>query len=235
MIDQKVFIITGTSRGIGKQLAGHYLAAGNIVVGCSRNACDIEHKNYTHFIADIADEKEVVKLVRKTVQSYGKIDVLLNNAGIATMNHISLTPMSSVQKVFATNVFGSFLFLREVSKAMVRQKNGRIVNFLSVALPLRLEGEAIYAASKAAVQSLTDIAAREFAPFGITINAVGPTPVFTDLIKKVPRKKIESLLQRQAIKTLGTFPDIINVIDFFISEKSNFITGQTIYLGGVNQ
>ena len=142
MIDQKVFIITGTSRGIGKQLARHYLAEGNIVVGCSRSTCDIEHKkNYTHYIADITDEKEVVKLVRKTVQKYVKVDVLLNNAGIATMNHISLTPMSSVQKVFATNVFGPFLFLRETSKAMVRRKSGRIVNFVSVALPFRLEGE----------------------------------------------------------------------------------------------
>jgi 3-oxoacyl-[acyl-carrier protein] reductase len=116
---------------------------------------------------------------------------------------------------------------------MVKQRRGRIVNFATVATPLRLEGEAAYAASKAAVKSFTEIWARELAAYGITVNAVGPTPVETDLIKNVPEPKIRALLDRQAIRRLGEGRDIANVIDFFIAPGSDFVTGQTVYLGGV--
>ena len=98
---------------------------------------------------------------------------------------------------------------------------------------MKLEGEAIYASSKAAVISLTQILAGELANIGITVNAIGPTPVKTDLIRSVPIEKIKRLLERQAIHRYGEFDDIVNVIDFFIKPESNFITGQVIYLGGV--
>ena len=116
---------------------------------------------------------------------------------------------------------------------MQKNKFGRIINFSTVAVPLNLEGEAIYAASKAAVASLTKILAKEFASFGITVNAIGPTPIKTDLIKSVPDEKIKKLINAQAIKRFGSFQDTVNVIDFFINEKSDFITGQIIYLGGI--
>lgn len=103
-----------------------------------------------------------------------------------------------------------------------------------VATPLDLEGEAAYAASKAAVESLTRVAARELAPFNITVNAVGPTPVMTDLVRNVPRPKMEALVGRQAIRRLGEPRDVANVIDFLVSRSSDFVTGQTIYLGGVS-
>jgi len=230
----RVFIITGTRKGIGKELAEYYLKKGDIVVGCSRGKSSIQHSNYRHFCLDVSDEKAVVNMVRKTKKEFGKIDVLLNNAGIASMNHIMTTPYKTVQNIINTNFFGSFLFLREVSKVMSKEKKGKIVNFATVATPLRLEGEAIYAASKAAIINLTEIAARELADFNITVNAIGPTPIPTDLIKNVPKDKIEALLNRQAIKRFGEFKDVVNIIDFFIDEKSDFITGQIIYLGGVN-
>jgi 3-oxoacyl-[acyl-carrier protein] reductase len=110
---------------------------------------------------------------------------------------------------------------------------GRIINFASVATPLKLEGEAIYAASKAAVLSFTQIAAREFADFGITVNAVAPTPIETDLISSVPREKLDQLVSRQAVKRLGEMRDVANVTDFFIRAESDFITGQVLFLGGV--
>ena len=112
-------------------------------------------------------------------------------------------------------------------------KFGRIINFTTVATPLNLEGEAIYASSKAAVISLTKILAKELAPMGITVNAIGPTPVKTDLIRAVPDEKIKKLVQHQAIKRYGDFEDILNVMEFFINPKSNFITGQVIFLGGI--
>jgi 3-oxoacyl-[acyl-carrier protein] reductase len=102
--------------------------------------------------------------------------VLVNNAGIAAMNHLLLTPLSTVQRIFATNVFGTFVAMRECAKVMMAKRYGRIVNFATVATPLNLEGEATYAASKAAVESFTRVAARELAPFNITVNAVGPDP-----------------------------------------------------------
>ena len=111
--------------------------------------------------------------------------------------------------------------------------HGRIINFATVATPLKLEGEAIYAASKAAVVCLTEIFSRELADYGITVNAIGPTPVKTDLIQSIPQDRIQALIQRQAIKRYGEYDDIVNVVDFFIRPESNFITGQVVYLGGV--
>jgi 3-oxoacyl-[acyl-carrier protein] reductase len=118
--------------------------------------------------------------------------VLINNAGIASMNHVLLTPMATIRAIIDTNFIGTFLFCREAAKLM-RGNGGRIVNFATVATPLNLEGEAIYAASKAAVESLTRIMARELAPFRITVRHRS-TPVKTDLIRSVPQDKMDALL-----------------------------------------
>jgi 3-oxoacyl-[acyl-carrier protein] reductase len=230
----KIILITGTRKGIGEKLAHYYLETGNIVVGCSRGKSAIEHTNYRHFELDVSDEKAVVKMVRAVKKEFLRIDILLNNAGIASMNHFLTTSFQSVQNIFATNFFGTFIFSREVSKVMMKQKYGRIVNFTTVASALRLDGEAIYAASKSAIENFTQTIAKEVATYGITVNAIGPTPIETDLIKAVPKNKIQDLLDKQAIKRFGTFEDIKNVIDFFVDDKSDFITGQIIYLGGVH-
>ncbi len=237
----RVFIISGSSRGIGKALSEHYLGCGDIVVGCARSTSDIAHKNYRHFILDINDEKAVVAMVRATKKEFGKIDICLNNAGMASMNHILTTSYESAKRLVDVNFLGAFLLSREAAKAMISAKisnknsakSGVIINFSSVATPLCLEGEAIYAASKAACESLTKTMAKELASYSIRVNAIALTPVQTDLIKAVPKDKIKALLEHQAIKRFGEFGDIINVIDFFISQKSDFITGQIITLGGV--
>lgn len=230
---QLVYLITGTRKGLGKSLADYYLAQGHKVAGCSRGKSTIEHENYFHFECDVSDEKAVLTMVRQTKKLFGKIDILLNNAGIAAMNHILTTPYQNAKNVFNTNFFGTFLFSREVAKVMMKQKSGSIVNYTTVAVPLDLEGEAVYAASKAAIESFTRVSAKEFAQFGIRVNSIGPTPVKTDLIRNVPEDKLKELLDQQAIHRFGEFDDVINVIDFFNSEKSKFITGQVLYLGGV--
>lgn len=230
----RIIIITGTRKGIGKELALYYLDNNDIVIGCSRGDSSIDNSNYRHFSLDVSDEKAVVSMIRSVKKEFGKIDVLLNNAGIASMNHFLTTSYETVKNIFSTNFFGTFLFSREVSKVMMKQKFGRIVNFTTIAAPLSLEGEAIYASSKSAIENLTQTISKELAAFNITVNAIGPTPIETDLIKAVPKDKIEELLNKQTIKRFGTFEDIKNVINFFIDKKSDFITGQIIYLGGVN-
>lgn len=230
----KTIVITGTRKGIGKEMAKHYLAEGWQVVGCSRGEGSIEHAHYQHFALDVSDEDAVVAMARTIKTSHGKVDALLNNAGIASMNHALLTPASTVTRILQTNVVGTFLFCREMAKLMRRTENGRIVNFTTVAHPLNLEGEAIYAASKAAVESLTRILARELAELKITVNAIGPTPVETDLIRGVAQEKMDALLARQALNRMGEVRDVINAVDFYLREESDFITGQVLYLGGIN-
>jgi 3-oxoacyl-[acyl-carrier protein] reductase len=233
MPDDRVMLITGTRKGIGEHLARRYAGQGYTVVGCSRKPADYQLDGYCHVCLDVTDESAVKACFSEIRRTHGRLDVLVNNAGIASMNHCLLTPVSAVEKLLQTNVVGTFLFCREAARLMQKTGSGRIVNFSSVAVPLKIEGEAAYAASKAAVETLTRVLARELADMGITVNAVGPTAIATDLIRNVPEEKIERLLERQAIHRMGEFRDVANVVDFLIRPESDFITGQVIYLGGV--
>ena len=226
-------VITGTRKGIGRQLVRHYAQLGFAVIGCSRGDAEETPEGSVHFCLDVADEQAVQAMFREIRQSHGHVDVLINNAGVASMNHALLTPAKSVERILATNVAGAFLFCREAAKLMRKRGAGRIVNFSTVAVPLRLEGEAVYAASKAAVETLTRVLAREFGSMGITVNAVGPTPIQTDLIRGVSKDKLDRLLNRQAIVRMGEMRDVTNLIDFFIRPESDFVSGQVVYLGGV--
>lgn len=228
-----VSLITGTSRGIGLHLAERFLEYGHHVVGCSRSEGPDLGPHYRHRQLDVSDERSVRELLSSIRKTEGRLDHLVNNAGIAVMNHSMLTPVSTLRSVLEVNVVGTFLFCRESAKLMRASGGGRIVNFSTVAVPLRLAGESVYVASKAAVESLTHVLAREFADLDITVNAVGPTPVDTNLIRSVPGEKIDGILDRQAIRRMGTFEDVENVVAFFLRPESGMVTGQVIYLGGV--
>ena len=230
---KRVIIITGSRKGIGRYLSEQYLAEGDKVYGCSRRNTDLVHPNYNHTNLDVSNEADVMAFVRNIYKENKHIDVLINNAGCAAMNHFLLTPYTTAQRVFNTNFMGTFLMCREVAKYMVKAKTGRIVNYSTVAVALNLHGELVYSASKAAVEQLPRVLADEIGESGITVNAVGPTPIDTDLIKNVPEEKLQDLLSHQCIKRFGKFEDVKNVIDFFLRPESDFITAQTIYLGGV--
>ena len=139
----KVIIITGNRKGIGKALTDYFINKDFNVVGCSRTPTDFKHPNYLHFITDVSDEMSVIKLVKQVYKKFGKIDYLINNAGKASLNHSLLTPGKTVKELFSTNFDGSFFFSRECSKVMLKNKHGRIINFSTIAVPLDLE-ESLY-------------------------------------------------------------------------------------------
>jgi 3-oxoacyl-[acyl-carrier protein] reductase len=230
---KKVMLITGSRKGIGRFLAEHYLKQGYLVEGCSRKECDITDPNYHHHFVDVVDEKGVRAMVADIVKRHGRLDVVLNNAAIASMNHVLLTPAASANRMFEVNVTGTMLVCRESAKVMMRNKWGRIVNFTTIVAPIALAGEAVYAASKSAVVTFTRILAFELGQWGITCNSFGATPIMTDMIRGVPKDKVDQVVNGLAIKRLGTPEDCANVCDFFIQEGSDNITGQVIYLGGV--
>jgi 3-oxoacyl-[acyl-carrier protein] reductase len=225
-------LITGASRGLGEALARHCLDAGDQVIGCGRSQAAIEHERYHHCLVDVTDAEAVERLFSDVRKQFKTLDVLINNAGVAGMNAIALTPLAAARRMVETNFLAPFNFTREALRLMRRSPAARIVNLSTVAVPLRLEGEAVYAASKSALETFTRIAAREVAPFGVTCNAVGPCPVETSLTAGVPDAKIRALIERQAVRRWAVPADVVNVVEFFLRPESGMITGQVVYLGG---
>src|SRR5258708_23563799 len=133
----KVMLISGARKGIGRFLAEHYLANGWRVVGCSRGSSDLKHEYYRHTPLDVADEEAVVKTFSEVRKVEGRLDALLNNAGVASMNHFLLTPAATVESIMRTNYLGTFLLSREGAKLMQGNGGGRIINFSSIGVPLR--------------------------------------------------------------------------------------------------
>jgi 3-oxoacyl-[acyl-carrier protein] reductase len=227
-------VITGTRKGIGRHLAETYAKRGFLVEGCSRGDAGWEAENYTHHNVDVSEEKEVKAMISNVTKRHGRIDVVLNNAALATMNHVLLTPAATANRMLAVNVTGTMLFCRDAAKVMMQRRHGRIVNFTTIVAPIALAGEAIYAASKSAVVTFTRILAFELGQWGITCNSFGATPIMTDMIRGVPQDKIDAVVNNLAIKRLGSLEDCVNVCDFFINPASDNITGQVLYLGGVS-
>jgi 3-oxoacyl-[acyl-carrier protein] reductase len=230
----RTVLVTGATRGLGRALAEHYLAQGDTVVGCGRGEAGLAHERYTHRRIDVTDAAAVAGLFADLKGSLRGLDVLINNAGIASMNAVALTPLDAARRVVETNFLAAFNVTREALRMMRGSPAGRVVNISTVAVPLRLEGEAVYAASKSALETFTRIAAREFAPFRVTCNAVGPCPVETALTAAVPRAKMDALVAAQAIPRWAQTDDVVNVVDFFLRPESAMVTGQVIYLGGAS-
>jgi len=205
---KKNILITGNRKGIGRYLSEYYLDKGYNVIGCSRSDSDLNHKNYIHLLCDVKVESDVKKTVKEGKKRFGEINILINNAGKASLNHSILTPSKTIKDLFETNYFGSFLFSRECSKQMIKKKWGRIINFSTIAVPLDLEGEMAYASSKSAIEKMSRIMSKELSGYNITINTIGPTPVYTDLIKVVPKDKVDEIINMQIRKRMN--PKVVN-------------------------
>jgi 3-oxoacyl-[acyl-carrier protein] reductase len=228
----RVILITGARKGIGRSLVQHYLDRGHHVIGCSRKPGALSAPRYEEFLVDVSEEQAVLAMMASVERKYGRLDYLINNAGVASMNHVLLTSFASALETIRANFLGTFLCCREGVKLMRRRRFGRIVNLSSVAVPMELEGEAVYAASKAAVECFTRVLAREVAPFGVTCNVVGPNPIRTDLLAGVPEEKLDALVRRQPIREFGRIEDITHVVDSFLADDGRLLTGQVVYLGG---
>ena len=234
-MDMKIVIITGTSKGIGKEIAEYFLHQGYIVYGCSRGESTIQMDNYYHEALSVGNECAVRSWIRKIIKQSKRIDILICNAGYAPANLLSTMTTSKVfEEVMYTNVMGTFLFCREVSKIMMKQKKGRIITISSMAASLHLEGTSAYASSKSAIIEFTKILAKELAQFNITCNTVAPSMYMTDGVKALQGKVIEKALQSLTIQRTLDLKELIHVIEFFISENCGAITGQVINMGLVN-
>ncbi len=224
-------LITGTSQGLGLALAERLLADGWIVHGFARGSQAIKHERFHGHAVDVTDEAAVRSAVAAIAES-GRIDLLVNNAGAASMNALLLTPGSVAESLMRVNYLGTFHCLQAVGKVMVRQRAGRIINLTTVAVPLSLEGEAAYVASKAAVEALTKVADKEFATQGVRVIALGLGPVDTRLTRAVPKAalaKINSAIGRPEGTTMA------QAVDFVLSRihAADLQTGSVEYLGQI--
>jgi 3-oxoacyl-[acyl-carrier protein] reductase len=229
-----VIVITGTRKGIGKELAEYFSSAEHFVIGCSRGGAQVENSYYEHHSLDITDEIGVKNFFSMLRKKHGTIDVLINNAAINNaLAPIALVSYNAAASTLNTNILGSFLMARESIKLMMNKKFGRIINMGSMAVKYEEKGEAIYTASKAGVIAMTKILAKEVYQYGITCNVISPSAIKTDLMDNIDLNALNVVLKRNAIPEMATTKELIDIINFLISPQANKITGQHIYLGGV--
>lgn len=231
-----IVMITGTRTGIGRGLAEHFLDTGHQVVGCSRKPPTIDHPKYRHYQTDLTDLGQLRRMFRDVRTEFGHLDALVNNAGTSTMNHFMTTPDDVSRRIFDLNFFAVLNCCREAVKLLRRSggSTSAILNVSTVAVPWALDGQLVYSASKSAVEQLVRVMSKELAVFGIRVNGIGLPPVSTVLTRSVPHQKIDRLVARQAIGRICTMADIVGPVEFLIGQQSAFVTGETIFLGGVH-
>jgi 3-oxoacyl-[acyl-carrier protein] reductase len=231
----KLVLVTGASRGVGHMLVQHFLKHGAQVVGFSRNTESVITADGYHPMAvDVSDVDSVTRAFAAIRKTWGRLDIVLNNAAVLTSQYAMIMPASAAKSMLDTNLFGTFLVSREAAKLMRSGKWGRIVNIGSMAVSLEPIGDSMYAATKAAIATLANVMAKEFASFNITCNTLGITAIETDMLNQLPRDKIDAVIAGLPIPRYATAEDILNVVDFFASERSDYVTAQTVFLGGVN-
>jgi 3-oxoacyl-[acyl-carrier protein] reductase len=234
-MDQPVALVTGASKGIGRGLVERLLRQGYRVAGCSRGEGSSTPLDgpYEHATVDIRDEARVRAWVTDVGTRHGRIDVLINNAGICPTGLTLMTTGSMAEDVFRTNVIGTLVASREAIRFMIKRKRGRIVNISSIAEAMHMQGTSAYAGSKAAMVEMARVLAREVAAWSITVNVVAPSIVETDMLAKLSPEAVERCRQALAIQRSCTVDDIWGVTGFLISDAASYVTGQVIYLGYV--
>jgi 3-oxoacyl-[acyl-carrier protein] reductase len=241
MLSDKVAIITGASRGIGRLIAVALAAQGAKIVASARNAEALETLtaeikalggDALAVIADVSVEADANNLIDRAVVTYGKVDILINNAGITRDGLLLRMKNDDWDAVLDTNLKGAFLCTRAAAKYMSKQRSGRIINISSVVGEMGNPGQANYCASKAGLLGLTKSVARELARRNVTVNAVTPGFIVTDMTEDMTDKAREALIEQIPLGRLGEAEDVANAVLFLASDKSSYITGQVLGVNG---
>ena len=238
MDNKKTAIVTGAAKGIGQAIAEKLSRDGFFIVivdvdseNGSKLSRDLGNDKASFFNCNIQSEDEVSGLFSKVIDEHKKADVLVNNAGIIKDKMIHKMTLDDFERVIDVNLKGTWLMCREAAKIMREQKSGRIINISSRAW-LGNAGQSNYSASKAGIVGLTRVLALELGKYNVLVNAVAPGLIDTPLTQSLTEEVRNKLIQAQPTKTMGKPEDVANAVSFLASEKTQFITGQTIYIDG---
>ena len=224
-----MIIVTGASQGLGNNICLHLKSLGYQVLGLSRS---VESKDFDYIKCDVTNYDDLKRTAAELKKKRIKVTGLINAAGIASMNLAVTTPPVVTKSIIETDLIGSIFTSQIFGSLMMREKFGNIINFSTIAVNIGLQGESVYAASKAGVESFSRIYAKEVAPFNITVNCIAPGPINTNLIKGVPSKNIDKIIAQQIIKKSFKAEDVSKIVEIILDEKMRSITGQVFNLGG---
>ena len=242
LLDGKTALVTGASRGIGRAIALRLAAEGaSVAINYAGNTAKAEETKAAIeaaggkaalFQADVSDSAQVEQMVAAVTEAFGNIDILVNNAGITRDGLLMRMKEEDFDAVLDTNLKGIFHVTKAVSKLMMKKRAGRIVNMASVVGIMGNAGQTNYAAAKAGVIGFTKSAAREFAARGITVNAVAPGFIATDMTAAMPEKAKEATLAAIPLRRMGEPEDVANAVAFLVSDQASYITGQVVKVDG---
>ncbi len=238
MLDKKIAVVTGASRGIGKAIALELAKRGCFVVinynGNEALANEVKEEivNAQTYQCNISDFEACGKFFKEIIKEYGRIDILVNNAGITKDGLLMRMSEADFDKVLDVNLKGTFNCIRQVLRPMLKQKSGRIINMSSVVGLYGNVGQANYAASKAGVIGLTKATAKEVASRGITVNAIAPGFIETDMTAVLSEEVKETMLNQIPMKCFGKPEDVAKAVGFLASEDARYITGQVLSVDG---
>lgn len=242
MLENKVALVTGASRGIGRAIAVSLGEAGAYVIvnyaGSEDKAQEtlaiIREKGGDGeiFKCDIADENECSEMCKAVLDKHGKVDILVNNAGITRDKLVMAMSDKDFMDVINTNLLGAFHMIRNLSRNFLKLKGGRIINIASVSGVLGNAGQANYSSSKAGIIGLTKSVAREFAGKSVCVNAVAPGFIQTDMTDAMPQSVKDAAIETIPMKKMGEPEDIAATVRFLASEEAKYITGQVICVDG---